>query len=232
MALILNIETSTRVCSVALSQKDTLIDKTESKEGQNHAELLTVFIDELMQKNHYKYSDLDAIAYSSGPGSYTGLRIGLSVAKGLCFGLNIPLIAVPTLLSIANAALKIEEIPQHPARLICPLMDARRMEVYTALYQTDLTEIKPAEAKIIDANSFSEELKQHQVLFLGDGADKCQTEITSPNALFINDYHISADSMIELSYQAFVKEQFEDVAYCVPFYLKEYQAVKSTKKYF
>ncbi len=228
MSYILNIETATHICSVALSKDGNTIDLIESHEDKTHAELLSVFIEQILQQNKIKTTDLSAIAVSEGPGSYTGLRIGVSVAKGLCYGLKIPLIAIPTLKAMANGA--INNVKKDA--LLCPMIDARRMEVYTTIYNTDLNIISNIEAKIIDQNTFNDLLLKNKIVFFGTGSDKCKTEIQNNNALFLKEFYISAQHMSNLSYNLFLKQDFKNTAYFEPFYLKEFQAIKSQKKYF
>lgn len=220
MATILNIETSTEVCSIAISKDGNLLFKKETLEGLNHSELLTVFIEDILAENGYKLNQLDAIAVSKGPGSYTGLRIGVSVAKGLCYGLNIPLIAVNSLEIMGTyAALKSNE-----NMLFCPMIDARRMEVYTALYNSKGKEIKPVSAEIIEENFLLEYLMEGKILFYGNGAEKCKSKITHANALFEGPNKTSAQFMQNLTEIKYNEKQFEDVAYFEPFYLKDFVA--------
>jgi tRNA threonylcarbamoyladenosine biosynthesis protein TsaB len=218
MALILCIETATKSCSIALAKQGQLLGCKESvSENYSHSEQLTVFIEDLLQEHKLSVKDLDAIAISSGPGSYTGLRIGASTAKGLCYALNIPLIAISTLEAMAQLMAE-----QHSDKTLCPMIDARRMEVYCALFGTDQsTEVQ---AKVIDEASFSQELEQGSILFFGDGADKCQETLTHPNAHFELGIYPSAKGMIALAHHQFQQQNFEDVAYFVPFYLKEFVA--------
>lgn len=219
MATILQIETATPVCSVALSVNGETIALKELA-GQNiHASNLTLFIDEVLQMAQLNYAQLDAIAVSKGPGSYTGLRIGVSTAKGLCFALDKPLIAIGTLQMMASGFLQ-----QHPnyGGLICPMIDARRMEVFTAVYNNKLKSLEAVNAKIIDDKSFILELDNNFVTFIGDGAAKCAPVLTHPNAHFSTDNFNSATYMSPLAHEAFVKGKFEDVAYFEPFYLKDF----------
>jgi tRNA threonylcarbamoyladenosine biosynthesis protein TsaB len=220
MATILNIETSTEVCSVTLAKDGELLFLKESLEGLNHSELLTVFIEELCAENNFELKQLDAVAVSKGPGSYTGLRIGVSVAKGLCYGLNIPLIAVNSLetMGISTALKSTEEM------LFCPMIDARRMEVYTALYNQDGEELQPVSAEIIDPEFHSQYLNENKILFFGNGAEKCKTQITHPNAIFGEPKKTSAQFMQKLTETKYNKKEFEDVAYFEPFYLKNFVA--------
>ena len=220
MATILNIETSTEVCSVAISKNGELLFKKESQEGLNHSELLTVFIEEVFNDNSFALNKLDAIAVSKGPGSYTGLRIGVSVAKGMCYALNIPLIAVNSLEIMGiYAALNSSE-----NMLYCPMIDARRMEVYTALYNSEGEEIKPVSAEIIEEDFLAEYLAENKVLFFGNGAEKCKSKIKNSNAIFQGPNKTSAQFMQNHTERKFNEKQFEDVAYFEPFYLKDFVA--------
>jgi tRNA threonylcarbamoyladenosine biosynthesis protein TsaB len=216
---ILYIETSTTVCSVALSHNGQLLFSKQNAEGMNHAELLSPFIAEAMKKLEEKGLTLDAVAVSAGPGSYTGLRIGVSTAKGLCYGLDIPMIAIDTLELIARRA--IDTIGKSNA-LYCPMIDARRMEVYTALYDGKLSVVEPASAKIISSDSYSQIHENKQVFFIGNGAPKCKEMIQNENAIFIDDIHPLASNMIPLAEKKYANKEFVDVAYFEPFYLKEF----------
>ncbi len=236
MALILNIETSTEVCSVTLAQNGQTLFKKESLEGLNHSRVLTVFIEELFKENNIEPKMLDAVAVSKGPGSYTGLRIGVSVAKGLCYGLNIPLISVNSLeiLGIYAAQNQEKYIVQKDEKpvLFCPMIDARRMEVYTALYNSQGKEIRQVSAEIIDENFLSDLLGTHKILFFGNGADKCKNLITNDNAIFEGPKTTSAEYMQIIAEKKFSKKQFEDVAYFEPFYLKNFVATVPKNKFF
>ena len=219
---ILHIETSTHVCSVALSENDNCIFNISDYKGMNHATLLSSFIQEalILLKNTDK--KLDAVAVSSGPGSYTGLRIGVSTAKGLCYGLDIPLIAINTLELMAIAARN--NIASPPAgTLFVPMIDARRMEVYDAAFDTDLNIVQPVSANIITESSFVDLLEHRQIYFFGNGAEKCKTLIQSGNACFLENIHPLAENMILPAQQKYKNKLFEDVAYFEPFYLKEFQ---------
>ncbi len=228
MALILNIETSTEVCSVTLALNGQLLYKKESTEGLNHSKVLTVFIDELFKENNLKTETIDAVAVSKGPGSYTGLRIGVSVAKGLCYGLNIPLISINSLevLGIYAAQnLSEYELPNDGIPvLFCPLIDARRMEVYTALYNLQGEELRPVSAEIIDEHFLSELLENRKILFFGNGAEKCKNIIKHKNAFFEGPMLTSAQFMQSISERKFNNGEFENVAYFEPFYLKNFVA--------
>tara|TARA_B100000900_G_scaffold305249_1_gene263907 strand:+ start:7099 stop:7770 length:672 start_codon:yes stop_codon:yes gene_type:complete len=219
MALILCLETATKSCSVALAKDGDLLHfKEEVSEKYSHSEQLTPFIESLLQEQGIVLADLDAIAVSKGPGSYTGLRIGVSTAKGLCYSLEKPLIGISTLEAMASGMKK-----KYPNKVYCPMIDARRMEVYTAFFQAEkqLTDI---EAHIVETDSFSKMLLKYEVLFFGDGADKCQGLITNANATFITDIYPSAKDMVAVAENAFVQQQFENVAYFEPYYLKDFIA--------
>lgn len=227
MAKILLLETATAFCSVALSIDGKIVSVKEEG-GQNlHASNLTLFIDEVVGKAGLLYQDLDAIAISKGPGSYTGLRIGVSTAKGLAYALDKPLIAIETLEMMAAGFLI--QNPEYQG-LVCPMIDARRMEVYTAVYTAGLALLEPTAAKIIDENSFSNFLAENRVTFLGDGAAKCSETLKQENAVFVNDNFNSAANMSVLAENAFNKADFEDVAYFEPFYLKDFVLTQPKKK--
>jgi len=221
VSLILNIETATSVCSVALGTEGQLLGCREIVDGRSHATHLTIIIEELLAECDRKLEAIDAIAVSKGPGSYTGLRIGTSTAKGLCYALDKPLIAIDTLQSMANAAVNDRETPA----LLCPMLDARRMEVYCAMYDVDLQEKFPVSALVVDEGTFSDILDKQDILFFGDGAAKCQAVLgANPAAKFNLDYQLSASSMTMLSDAKFTAGEFEDVAYFEPYYLKEFVA--------
>jgi tRNA threonylcarbamoyladenosine biosynthesis protein TsaB len=228
MALILNIETSTEVCSVSLAKNGKLLFKKESTEGMNHSRLLTVFIEDIFKENNIQPNTIDAVAVSKGPGSYTGLRIGVSVAKGLCYGLNIPLISVNSLEVLGIYAA--QNLDKYGLKnngdpiLFCPLIDARRMEVYTALYNLHGEELKPVSAEIIDEHFISELLENHKILFFGNGAEKCKSIIKHINAFFEGPMITSAQFMQSISEEKFINKEFENVAYFEPFYLKNFVA--------
>jgi tRNA threonylcarbamoyladenosine biosynthesis protein TsaB len=222
MALILNIETATEICSVSLAENGHQILLTEDPDGQQHAKLLTVFINELFGKSNLSVKQLSAVAVSMGPGSYTGLRIGVSVAKGIAYAANIPLIAINTLQAMAYGISKSNNFDSEA--WFCPMIDARRMEVYTALFDHNNKIKRKIAAEIINENSFLDILKTRKIVFHGNGAAKCESLIHSPNAVFVKNIHCSARDMVELSYQAFKKNHFVDVAYFEPFYLKDFVA--------
>ncbi len=224
MPLILNIETATKNCSVSLSENNKILALVEFNEGQfSHAEKLHTFILEVLKIADKTMNELDAIAISKGPGSYTGLRIGVSAAKGLCFSLDKPLISIPTLTSLANSL----QIVQ--GEFIISLLDARRMEVYSSIFDSDHHQIEETKAEIIDKNSFEEYLKKGKVYFLGDGAEKCKAIIKHKNADFLDNYYPSSKEMGNLSYKKYKNKDFEDVAYFEPYYLKDFVAGKPKK---
>jgi len=227
MTLILNIETATQVCSVGLSNDSELLALRESHEKNIHAARVTIFCEEVLKEAGKTMSDLDAVAVSMGPGSYTGLRIGVSAAKGLCYALDIPLIAVPTLQSMALRAS--QNIPDHQA-LFCPMIDARRMEVYTALYDANNDEVRKTEALIIDENSYENESGSNKIFFFGDGAEKCKEGLLPKGMSFIDGINPSAESMAHLSSEKFDNKDFEDLAYFEPYYLKDFIAGKPKVK--
>jgi tRNA threonylcarbamoyladenosine biosynthesis protein TsaB len=234
MAVILNIETSTEVCSVNIAHNGKLISERESTEGMNHAKLLTVFIDELLGETGLSPSSLHAVAVSQGPGSYTGLRIGVSVAKGLCYALQIPLIAAGTLDVMGkyvaeNIERCVPEIQSAGISFFCPMIDARRMEVFTAMYDTKGKQVEPVSAKIIDEKSFSGWLDKYQILFFGNGSAKCKNALVHPNALFDGPEKASARFMINYTEKKYNCNQWENVAYFEPFYLKEFIATVPRK---
>jgi tRNA threonylcarbamoyladenosine biosynthesis protein TsaB len=226
MSLILGIETATKMCSVALSDENGLLALKEAGGEYSHAENLNLFVADVCTQAGKELKDIDAIAVSKGPGSYTGLRIGVSAAKGFCTALDIPLISVDTLQAMAkNPSGEIDR-----GLLFCPMIDARRMEVYTALYDTEGNKIEDISAKIIDENSFSEYLKTSKIVFFGDGSEKCREALDgNPNATFIEDVHPSAKYINEIALKKFNKKEFEDVAYFEPFYLKDFIATTPKK---
>ena len=220
MALILHIETSTTVCSVAVSNNDEILFYKEETQGPSHAAILGVFVQEAVDKLKIYADKPDAISISAGPGSYTGLRIGVSEAKGLCFGWRIPLIAIETLKLLALQVSNTENIQS--ADLLCPMIDARRMEVYTCLFDSQLQQIEATSASIIDEFSFQNELVDKKIYFFGNGAMKCNTVINTPNAVFIDGIYPRASDMVSIANKAYHNEEFVDVAYYEPFYLKEF----------
>jgi tRNA threonylcarbamoyladenosine biosynthesis protein TsaB len=261
MGLILCIETATEVCSVALSLDEKILGIKESVARNVHSAMLTVFIDEITKESGTNFSDLDAIAVSMGPGSYTGLRIGIAAAKGLCYALDKPLIAVPTLQAMAKGMSdKLlmtsdksgDDIPDPGSRiygqpppglpqpgeessriphLLCPMIDARRMEVYCAVYDQSFAEVNATKAEIVDGSSFSELLAKQSIVFAGDGADKCKATLGHhENALFLDGFQASARYMTGIAEMKLSKQLFENLAYFEPFYLKDFIAGKPRVK--
>ncbi len=227
MAVVLNLESSTDVCSVALAIDGKPADVMENTEGMNHARLMGVYVQEIMQRNRLDVDSLSAVAVSKGPGSYTGLRIGVSLAKGLCYAHQLPLIAVSPLQAMSAHVIENRKklaLPERSDLLFCPMMDARRMEVYTALYDGNNNEIEGVRSKIIDKNSFQDLLDQRPIVFFGNGSSKIREVIKHTNALFISEIKTSAQFMCFLSEKAFENKQFVDLAYFEPFYLKDFIA--------
>ena len=227
MSCILSIETSTDVCSVAMSENGQCIFKKEDHSGPNHAVSLGVFVDEALSFTDNHAIPLGAVAVSQGPGSYTGLRIGVSMAKGICYGRDVPLLAVPTLEVMAVPVLLNHEIGEDA--LLCPMIDARRMEVYSAIYDRALKPQRETRADIVDGDTYREFLDRHPVYFFGNGAAKCMETINHPNAHLIKGIEPLAKYMFPLAERRWVQKEYEDVAYFVPFYLKDFVA-KMPKK--
>ena len=224
MAIILNIETSTKNCSVSIADSGKIIAFKELNNGNySHAEVLHPFIENILKEGNISKSEINAIAVSKGPGSYTGLRIGVSAAKGLAFALNAPLISIDTLTSLSFAA-------SIDCGVIVPMLDARRMEVYAAVFDKQHKKIREIKAEIIDETSFSNELDRGKVYFLGDGAHKCKETINHKNAIFIDDKFPSSREMATLSYDKYKKGDIENVAYFEPFYLKDFIVIPEKKK--
>ena len=223
MAIVL-IETATSVCSVALSEKGRVIFEKASLDGPSHASILGVYVAEVVEKAKSESIRVDAVAVSSGPGSYTGLRIGVSLAKGLCFGFGIPLLSVPTLKIMAFKVINGFTAQDVGEVLFCPMIDARRMEVYSAVYNHSLRIVKDTQAEIITGESYASLLETCYIYFIGNGASKCKEVIRSPQAVFLDDIHPLASDMAQLAEQALHERQFESVAYFEPFYLKDFIA--------
>ena len=223
MSFILNIETATKNCSVSIAKDgQTIVCNELADEGYSHAEKLHVFIEEVIAKAGISAQDLNAVAVSQGPGSYTGLRIGVSAAKGLCYALNIPLIAVDTLQALASQAGVADG-------KIIPMLDARRMEVYSAIFNSDLTVERAIQAEIIDENSFQEYTEK--VYFVGDCADKCKSVLTKDNFVFLEDIkYPSAKAMSKISFDKYQKSDTVDVAYFEPYYLKDFMIAPPKKQ--
>ena len=227
MSCILNIETSTNVCSVAVSQGGVCLFKRVDNSGPNHAVALGVFVDEALSFVDSRAIPLDAVAVSCGPGSYTGLRIGVSMAKGICYGRGLKLIAVPTLELMAVPVLLEHELDDDT--LLCPMLDARRMEVYAGIYDRALHEVRPVQADVVDGDTYREYLDKGKVCFFGNGACKCLDIINHPNAVLVKGIEPLAEYMFPLAEKRMAEGRFEDVAYFVPFYLKDFVA-KTPKK--
>jgi tRNA threonylcarbamoyladenosine biosynthesis protein TsaB len=228
MALILSLETSTTVCSVALHDTGKLIASAEMHKEQSHASKLAVLIDQLVKLADISISAIQAIAVSEGPGSYTGLRIGVSTAKGLCFALGIPLISVGTL-SLLAKQMQLKSILDNNTWL-CPMIDARRMEVYCQLFDREMDTMQTIEAKVIDEESFKESLTNHRIIFFGDGAAKCKSAIKHPNAFFVDAIVPSAKELGILASEKFLKNELENLVSFEPFYLKEFLIKKPVDK--
>lgn len=225
MALILSIETSTSICSVAIHEQGELLALAEIKEPGAHAEKLLLLVDELFKKAGLSFGDLDAVAVSQGPGSYTGLRIGVSTAKGIAYALEIPLIGINTLQAMAASQ------SVAPGDYVVAVLDARRKEVYTQTFGDSLQELSPIEAVVLEEGVFASILEKGKVYFVGDGVEKVKEEVKSANAMFIVDWaiSISAKNMGVLAFEKYARQEWEDLAYFVPNYLKEFKALQSTK---
>jgi tRNA threonylcarbamoyladenosine biosynthesis protein TsaB len=220
LAYILNIETATTNCSVSLSKNGkTILLKEDYNNNYSHAERLHIYIDAVLNEAGITSKDLDAVAVSKGPGSYTGLRIGVSAAKGLCFALDKPLVSVSTLEALAHQVIYNDGV-------IVAMLDARRMEVYSAIFDSKYHQIRETEAQIIDADSFNSYLQEGKVYFIGNGVEKTKTLINHPNAVFIEDKLPSANEMSFLVYNKFKIMDTENVAYFEPYYLKDFVALK------
>jgi len=229
MALLLSIETATYVCSVALHQDGKLLASSELHIGQTAGSKLSILIDQLIQTCALTPGQINGVAISSGPGSYTGLRIGVATAKGLCYALSIPLISINTLELMAfhvKERILVHHRQRSEPHLLCPMLDARRMEVYTMLFDDALLAVKQTEAKVIDEQSFEPELNRGSVFFFGNGSDKCRAIIKHSNARFIHDIVPSAKDMGELAHAKWQLGQVEDLATFEPFYLKDFMIRK------
>lgn len=224
MSYILNIETATTNCSVSLSKEgETFILKEDYGNGYSHAERLHVYIEEVLEQANLSLKDIEAIAISKGPGSYTGLRIGVSTAKGLCFAADKPLVSISTLESLSHQV-KVED------GLIVPMLDARRMEVYSAVFDANHKQIRDVQAEVLDETSFADYLANGKVYFIGNGVEKTKTLISHPNAIFIEGKLPSANEMSSLTFDKYKKDDIEDVAYFEPYYLKDFIAIKPKPK--
>lgn len=215
MSLVLNIDTALESASVSIAKDGVVVQQAGNAEQKDHAAWLHPAVNSLLQQTDILLQQLDAVAVSIGPGSYTGLRVGLSAAKGFCYALNIPLLAIATLESIA------ETVKEKAVDLVCPLIDARRMEVYAAVYDKNMTQIASPHACIIDGSSFSQFLSSHHVLFCGNGSKKLQKILNDPNAVFIDD-GATTDAFARLSQKYLLENKFADLAYTEPLYIKEF----------
>lgn len=224
MALILSLETATSVCSVALHQKGELIALMELHQDNVHSQKLMLLVEDIFDKSGLNVADLSAVSVSSGPGSYTGLRIGVSIAKGLAFAHDIPLIGIDTLEALAFQVRQVLAKGEH----VVPMMDARRMEVYMAVFNADFIQKEPIQPKIIETNPFLEYLNQGRVFFLGDGVAKLKEVLNHPNSVFLKNLN-SATSVGELAYLKFENKEFVDLAYFEPNYLKDFRVIASKK---
>ena len=231
MALILSIETATAVCSVCLSDGDKILGIKETSEQNSHSRVVAVFIDELLKETGVDKHKLDAVAVSKGPGSFTGLRIGVSTAKGLCYALDIPLIAVGTLEAMAFGMKKLPLPEKNKLPVVyIPMIDARRMEVYTSIFNNKPELLRETSAEIITSESFNDLQEQNHLVLAGDGADKCRSVLTHPNITFVENFGASASYLVEPANQLFKKGIFENTAYFEPFYLKDFIAAKPRVK--
>lgn len=232
MSKILLIESGTNVCSIAIAVDGKVAGLRESADERAHAAQLTVFIDQLVKETGINIAQLDAIIISKGPGSYTGLRIGVSVAKGLCFAAEKPLISVSSLDSMTQGASLLYKsiVEKNSIDYFCPMIDARRMEVYTSMYDKSLSEVKKTEALVVDESTFKKQLESKRILFFGNGASKCKEVINHSNAFFVDDFSPSAQFMIPQALKALANQSFEDVAYFEPYYLKDFVTTQSRKK--
>lgn len=224
MALILSIETATPVCSVVLADGPDILGIRETAEKNSHSQVVSVFIDDILRENGIEPKDLSAVAVSMGPGSYTGLRIGVSTAKGLCYALNKPLIAIGTLDAMASGMRSMAGEDAALPLLYAPMIDARRMEVYTALFDAQGRKVRDTMAEIIDAGSFSEFRSGHIICYAGDGAGKCMEVLGPPHFRYIGDFTVSARYMVQPALEKFNGGLFEDTAYFEPYYLKDFVA--------
>ncbi len=231
MANIICIETSTEVCSVALSIDGQCVWEKKQLTGQAHSVLLASYLQEMQEYTKNNDIKIDAVAVSSGPGSYTGLRIGVSTAKGLCYGMDVPLLSIDTLKVISVSAIeKLTPGNIEKEAYFCPMIDARRMEVYTSFYNKELNQIQKTAADIIDENSYKELLNNHIIYFFGNGAGKCKNTLTHPNARFLDEINPLASKMASLAESAYQEKDFKDVAYFEPIYLKDFIATVGKNK--
>ncbi len=235
MSCFLCIDTATDICSVVLARNDKVLSIRESKEEKSHASNLGVFIKQVLDESEIEVDQLDAIAVSKGPGSYTGLRIGVSMVKGLCYRAGVPLIAIETLQIMANGMRRVvmetfaaDFYPENA--LFCPMIDARRMEVYTALFNINNQKVKETTAMIVKENSFDSFLRNAKVVFAGNGAEKCRNILRHEHAFFLNNFNHSAIYMKDIVWQAFHDRNFENPAYFEPYYLKDFVVTTPKRK--
>jgi tRNA threonylcarbamoyladenosine biosynthesis protein TsaB len=221
MSLLLSIETSTLGCSVALHEQGKLLHSVETQVPQSASSQLAVMIQQVLNESRKKPAELKGVAVAAGPGSYTGLRIGVATAKGLCYALGIPLVSINTLELLAYQFINSKKT-EPGSSLLCPMLDARRMEVYTILLDAKLNILRPTEAKVIDATSYVDLLENNSIYFFGDGAAKCQEFIKHPNARFVTDIIPLASYLGEMGFAKWEKNQVEDIASFEPFYLKDF----------
>jgi len=234
-SIILHIETATDICSVAISEGDQKLALVESGPERSHASLLNPFIRKALQESGKEFPSLGAVCVSKGPGSYTGLRIGVSTAKGIAYALEIPILATGTLENMAYGALhhpsiQVSDTVQNNQMLLCPMLDARRMEVYSCFFSADLKVEREVSADVITEKSYHSLLEDHPIYFFGNGAAKCSRVIRHPNAHFIEGIEPSAAQMIHPAWKRFMAKQFEDVAYFEPYYLKDFIATTPKRK--
>lgn len=229
--MIICLETATSLCSVALCDSSGVVSLKESDEGRSHASVLTVFIDELLKESGTRVTDLEAVAVSKGPGSYTGLRIGVSVAKGIAYAASIPLIGVDTTFSMFHGFISSVKMITG-TDLFCPLLDARRMEVYYSVFDITGNTVKGIRAEIMDKDSFIDIPESSRIFFFGDGSAKCREVIKRNNILFDEDFRISASFMQKPAYDSLKEHRYENVAYFEPFYLKDFLTTKPVRNIF
>lgn len=229
MKIIVCIETSTEVCSVCIAADGKILSSRFNNENKSHAALLTVFIDEILKETKILPHQINAVAVSMGPGSYTGLRIGVSAAKGLAFGTGAAIIGISTLQSMTYGAINSfdNKFDNNKDLLFVPLLDARRMEVYSAVFNNKGEIIRDVAAEIIDKTSFSNELENNNIVFFGNGSEKCKDIISGKDRIFINDFKMQAENLVELAFQKLEKKMFENLAYFEPYYLKDFIAKQS-----
>lgn len=231
MALILGIETATTVCSVGLWDGETVLGLKETSEHNSHSRVVAVFIEELLRETGTGKKQLDAVVVSKGPGSYTGLRIGVSTAKGLCYALDKPLIAINTLRAMAHGMKQLQVTSKGDLPILyVPMIDARRMEVFSAIYNAELNPVRDTMAEIITHDSFNDLLQGHHLIIAGDGADKCHNTLVHPNITYLHDFRVSAVYMQNPANESFESGKFENTAYFEPFYLKDFIAGKPSVK--